>query len=114
MRVLLSVQGKSWNDMMDPRFGRAKNFLLYDEEKDELVHVVNQYANVDHGAGIQAGQIASQQKADVVISGAYGPKAFQTLNAGGIKLFAFQGDITAKDAYLAFKNNQLKEVLAPK
>jgi len=57
MNILFSSKGETWDAELDPKFGRATGFLLYNSDKDELTYYSNEKnKNLDHGAGIQAGQ----------------------------------------------------------
>lgn len=110
MKIIFSAQGKDWDATIDPRFGRAAGFILYDEESDELTwHSNAQNINASHGAGVQSGQTVANLGAKVVITGNVGPKAFSVLNNAGIKIFS-AGNITVKEAYKHFKEDKLSEI----
>ena len=36
MKLAFTAKGKTWDSLVDPRFGRTEYFLFYDEENDEL------------------------------------------------------------------------------
>jgi predicted Fe-Mo cluster-binding NifX family protein len=87
MRIAVTSTGNELISDMDPRFGRAKYFVIVDPETLEYEVAENkQNLNLPQGAGIQAAKTIVDQKADVLISGNCGPKAFQVLNAAGIKV----------------------------
>ena len=103
MKILFTAKGDSWDSALDPKFGRATGFLVYDSEKDTLEHISNdQNKNLDHGAGIQAGQQAAKAGAEVVITGHVGPKAKSTLEAAGINIFTVTEGVTIREAYEQF------------
>jgi predicted Fe-Mo cluster-binding NifX family protein len=105
MNILFTSKGDSWDSELDPKFGRAKGFLLYDTEKDELTYYSNEEnRKLDHGAGIQAGQNAAKLNASVVITGHVGPKAKSTLKSAGIKIFTVGENSTIQEAYKAYIN----------
>ena len=111
MKIVFSTQGKDWDAKIDPRFGRAAGFLLFDKETGSLHwHSNEQNINAPHGAGIQAGQNVAKLGADVVITGHVGPKAFSTLNNAKIKIFTTEANITIKEAYERFKQGKLSEM----
>ncbi len=87
MKIALTSTGKTLNSQVDPRFGRAASFIIFDVETGEI-NVVNntQNANLPQGAGIQAAQNVSRCGVDYVITGHCGPKAFRTLQSAGIKI----------------------------
>jgi predicted Fe-Mo cluster-binding NifX family protein len=88
MKLAISSSGTTLDDAVDPRFGRAANFLVYDTESEELQVVENrQNLNAPQGAGIQAGQLVAGTGAGAVLTGNCGPKAFQVLGQAGITVF---------------------------
>lgn len=87
MKIAISAQGKELDSMVDPRFGRAMYFIIYDT--DSKTHEVidnEQNALSAQGAGVQASQKVVAHKPDMVVSGNFGPKAFQIISAAGIKI----------------------------
>ena len=95
-------------DTVDPRFGRARYFLLADPETGEAtVHNNAQNLNAAQGAGIQAAETVSRLGAEAVITGNVGPKAFRTLHAGNIKVY-LSGPCTVEEAIRRFKAGELK------
>ena len=109
MKILLTAKGKQTNDEVDPRFGRAKYFILVDTDTNEATaHDNAQNMNAAQGAGIQAAETAARLGAEAVISGNVGPKAFRALNAAGVKIYLFT-EGTVADAIRRFKAGELKE-----
>jgi predicted Fe-Mo cluster-binding NifX family protein len=87
MKIAVTSTGNELISDMDPRLGRAKYFIIVDSETLEYEVAENrQNLNLPQGAGIQAAKTIVDQKAEVLISGNCGPKAFQVLNAAGIKV----------------------------
>jgi predicted Fe-Mo cluster-binding NifX family protein len=87
MVIAVTAQGNDLQGEVDPRFGRAKHFLLVDTETMGFEVVENrQNLSLAQGAGIQAAQVVTNHGAEVVITGNCGPKAFKTLEAAGIKV----------------------------
>jgi len=87
MIIAVSSQGTDLKGEVDPRFGRAKHFLLVDSETMGFELVQNeQNLSLPQGAGIQAAQIVTNHQAEVVLTGNCGPKAFKILQGAGIKV----------------------------
>ena len=87
MRIAVSSEGQQPSSMVDPRFGRAKWFILYDTESEIFESFDNsQVLNLPQGAGIQAAQQVIDRKAEVVLTGHCGPNAFKTLLAGEVQV----------------------------
>ncbi len=89
MKVAISAVGSSLDAAIDQRFGRAAFLLIVDTETNTLISAINntENANAASGAGVSAGQSVCNAGAEIVITGNVGPKAFQVLNAAGIKVF---------------------------
>jgi len=87
--MLIAVTAKSSKpeSEVDPRFGRAICFHLVDTDTGETKIVENkQSLEAVQGAGIQTAETIINQKAEAVLTGHCGPKAFQVLNAAGVKV----------------------------
>jgi predicted Fe-Mo cluster-binding NifX family protein len=108
MKIAISSQGKDLDSQVDPRFGRARYFIIYDTERDDF-EVIDNGANVNagQGAGIQAAQSVVSQQVDLVVSGNLGPKAFQVLSAADVKT-ALWADGNVSEAIELAKDEQLK------
>jgi len=106
MRIAVTSQGPDLNSQVDPRFGRAKGFIVVDTDSDEFsVHDNAQNLNAAQGAGIQAGRTVVDLGVTAVITGNVGPKAFAALQAGNIKVYA-KASGTVKEAIEKFKAGQ--------
>jgi predicted Fe-Mo cluster-binding NifX family protein len=93
---------------VDPRFGRAAFFCVFDTATGAFeAHSNTQNLNAVQGAGIQSAQTASELGAEVVITGHCGPKAFRTLSAAGIQVVVGAGG-SVQDAIRAFQAGELK------
>ena len=107
MKLAVTSQGLALTSLVDPRFGRAKYFLVVDTETDE-VRAVDNGANLNatQGAGIQSGRRVIELGAEAVITGHVGPKAFATLQAGRVSVLAGVTG-TVADAIKQFKAGNL-------
>lgn len=109
MKVAITVQGTSLNDQLDPRFGRAKQFLIVDTDTGEAALRSNEVnLNAAQGACIQAGQQFVDSGAAAVITGHVGPKAFKVLEVAGVPVY-LAADCTAGEALDRFKRNELSQ-----
>jgi predicted Fe-Mo cluster-binding NifX family protein len=110
MKIVVSAKGATPESDVDPRFGRASCFLVFDTGSGAWQSVDNAPAiSAAHGAGIQSAETVCGLGAEIVISGHVGPKAFTVLAAGGVKVY--QGDArTARQAVEAFQRGQLPEL----
>ncbi len=109
MKILISSSGPTLDAAFNPRFGRADFFITVDTAGGEWSAQENPGLKSGHGAGIQAAQIASQAGVEAVISGHFGPKAHDTLEAAQIRMFEAHGGSVA-DVVEQFKSGALHEV----
>ena len=109
MKVAITVQGSGLGDPLDPRFGRAKQFLMVDTDTGQTAVQSNEVnLNAAQGAGIQAAQQVADSGAKAVITGHVGPKAFRVLEAAGVAVY-LAADCTAGEALERFKRNELSK-----
>lgn len=88
MKIAVSTSGEGMESLVDPRFGRARHFLVYDTDTQATTLVDNaQNMNAPQGAGIQAAATVSRLGVAVLLTGHCGPKAFRALSAAGIKIY---------------------------
>lgn len=112
MKIAITATGTEMSSHVDPRFGRAKFFVVLDTDTNEsAAHDNAQNLTAAQGAGIQAAQNVAALGVQAVISGNVGPKAFRTLNAAEIKVYLC-GEGTVADAVRRFQAGELKETPA--
>ena len=108
MKIAISAREGSLESQLDPRFGRAKKFILVDAETGAFsTHDNTQNLNAAQGAGIQAAENVARLEAEVVITGHCGPKAFRVLKAAGIKIALCESG-TVAEALAEFKAGKLQ------
>ncbi|MDY6915814.1 MAG: NifB/NifX family molybdenum-iron cluster-binding protein [Candidatus Cloacimonadota bacterium] len=112
MKIAFTAQGPSWNDPIDPRFGRAQYLLIYDEEKDKLTVIDNTAINqVAHGAGPETARKLFQVNPNILITGnGPGGNAARVLENAQISVFIGAGSLTVEQAYQKYKNNELEKL----
>ena len=113
MLVEVTARSKDMDCEVDSRFGRAPYFHIVNTETGETKVVENsQNLSLAQGAGIQSAELVVNNKAEVLLTGHCGPKAFQTLKAGNVKIIV---DVTGKvkDAVENFKKGEYKEIDSP-
>ena len=109
MRIAVTAQGRELSAPVDPRFGRAKLFVIVDTETGQFSAADNtQNLNAPQGAGIQAGRNVVELGVKAVLTGHVGPKAFATLQAGGVAIYGGATG-TVADAVEQFKSDRLKQ-----
>ena len=107
MKIAISAQGKELDSKVDPRFGRAPFYIIYDLESGDFEALDNsENVHAGQGAGIQAAQKVVAQDVDLVVSGNLGPKAYQVLSSAKIKT-ALWAHGSVQEAVELAKNNEL-------
>lgn len=105
MKVAVTSEGPTLQDMVDPRFGRAAGFVVVDTASMATTWLENGASQaMAHGAGLQAAQRMADAGVRAVLTGQVGPKAAQALAAVGIATVeGLQGLSVAQavDSYLA-------------
>ena len=109
MKLIFTTTGCTLDAPLDPSFGRARNFLLYDADSGASQVISNQQnLNAAQGAGIQAAQTIVKAGAEALITGHCGPKAFRVLAAAGVKVYNTDAP-TVAEALARLHNGQLTE-----
>jgi len=84
-RIAISARGARPDDAVDPRFGRAAGFVVFETESGAWSHLTNAASrDLAHGAGLAAAETLSRNHVAVLLTGAVGPKAAQALAAAKI------------------------------
>ena len=108
MKIIITSEGPGLTSRVDPRFGRAKHFVLFDTETGEASsHDNAQNLNAPQGAGIQAAQTVAQLGAEAVLTGHVGPKAFTTLHAANVAVYTGATG-TVNETIEQYKKGQLQ------
>jgi predicted Fe-Mo cluster-binding NifX family protein len=110
-RIAISIRnaGEGLSAPMDDRFGRADAFLVVERETGEAIDTINNASvAASHGAGTGAANAMRSAEVDVVISGRFGPKAFDALRALGIEAWIAPPGLTAGEALRRFQDGVLE------
>lgn len=113
MKILLTTTAADIDSPVDPRFGRAGHFLLVDPETLEWRALPNPGATASGGAGIQAAQFAADNACEAVISGDFGPNAFNVLREAGIVMYTYGSCRTVQEAIQCFKSGLMDALVVP-
>jgi predicted Fe-Mo cluster-binding NifX family protein len=108
--VALTAAAPHLDAEVDPRFGRAAFILLTDSEGAAWEALANPAVEASGGAGVQAAQLLAEREAGAVVSGDFGPKARQALQAAGIAMYGYRSCKTAREALEEFRAGRLPAV----
>jgi len=110
MKIAVTATGATPESDVDPRFGRAKYFIIYDIDNGTWVSKDNTVnLNAVQGAGIQSAKNIIDAEAQAVITGNVGPKAFMVLQKAAIPMYTGAKG-TVRDAIAAFSGGSLNSV----
>ena len=114
MKIAISISGNSLNSPFDARFGRSAAFCIVETESDNWEVFDNPALSASGGAGVQASQFVAKHGVQAVVSGAFGPNAFDTLAAAEIEMYLAPGNEahTAAEILEMVKAGQLVKVEA--
>jgi predicted Fe-Mo cluster-binding NifX family protein len=113
MRIAVTATGKTSDSEVDQRFGRARYFIVFDTDTEEYSVIDNQInVNATQGAGIQAGEVMSRERVEVLLTGHCGPNAFKTLQAAGVTVVT-NASGSVEDAVKRYMSGELNEAPGP-
>ncbi len=113
MKLIITTLSPSIDSALSSRFGRCAYFLIVDAQTLKWEAHENPATQASSGAGIQAAQFVADQKPTAVISGDFGPHAFEALNSAGVPMYVFGSSETVRETINRYKNGQLQRVAAP-
>jgi len=110
VKVAVASQGPDLNSQVALRFGRARYFLIVDTASGAFIgHTNAGNLSTAHTAGMQAAGAVLSLGVSAVITRSIGPKAFATLQAGKVEVYATASE-TGEDAIERLKAGQLRPV----
>lgn len=110
MRLVVPCQGEHLSDPVDSRFGRARNFIVFDSSTSKSQVLSNdKQIGAAHGAGTAAVEMVLREHVEVVLTPRCGPKAMDLFVAAGVKLFAAR-EGTVADAIAAWERGELAPI----
>jgi predicted Fe-Mo cluster-binding NifX family protein len=110
MKVAISARGNDIDSFLDPRFGRARWFVIADSENDEWqAHDNGDNVAAGHGAGIQAASTVVRLGVSAAVTGDVGPNAYRVLSAAGVAVYS-SSEATVREALVALRRGDLREV----
>lgn len=106
--IAISSEGPGLTDMVDSRFGRAAGFVVVDLDTMSMRYLENGGSQtMAQGAGIQTAERIADAGVDVLLTGVVGPKAFQALDAAGIRIGQDLAGLTVGEAVERYKSGQV-------
>jgi predicted Fe-Mo cluster-binding NifX family protein len=105
MKIAFATDGNNLKDEVALHFGRAKNFLIFDTEKE----IFEVFENLELKEKGLPPDFLKSQNVEVVVAFSLGPMAFEKFKNYKIKVLkAIEGTIL--ENLKAFEENKLKEL----
>jgi predicted Fe-Mo cluster-binding NifX family protein len=83
-KICFSSTGEDLSAELDPKFGRARYFLILDPETSHLEILENPNRDSVQGAGISTAQLMTSKDIGMVVTGHCGPNARRVLDSSGV------------------------------
>lgn len=109
MKICITSSGDTLESQVDPRFGRCRYFIIWDDENDTFEAISNPNIDAGSGAGIQSAQMVVAKNVSMIITGEIGPKAEQVLTATNLQVVTGASG-TIKEAIEKHRNNDVKNM----
>ena len=113
MKIIITATSPEISGEVERRFGRAAYFLIVDLDSMEWQALSNPALNASGGAGIQAAQFIADQECDAVVSGDFGPNAYNALKTAGLPMYLFGSCQTPSEVIEQYKAGQLEQLSSP-
>lgn len=111
-KIVVATQNGGLDDQVSQVFGRCPTYTVVIVENGKIQNseiVQNQYANAMSGAGIQAAGFATNEGAEAVISGNFGPNVASVLNQAGVKMVSASGT-SVREAVKKYLDGELEPI----
>lgn len=108
--IAICSSGDKPSDLVDGRFGRCQYFIIWNPQESKFTSLKNSGMEAAHGAGTGAAQVLLQNQVGTVLASRIGPKAFQVLNAAGIKIYSAEENMTVEELLKKYHNGQLTTI----
>jgi len=110
--IAVSVEEPGGLDsLVDPRFGRAGGFVLIDPDTGQVARTLeNEAASAGHGAGTGAAGLMARNGVAQVVSGRFGPKAYEALNGLGVEMWISPEGLTVAQVVRKLLDGELERM----
>jgi predicted Fe-Mo cluster-binding NifX family protein len=112
--IAISANGKEIDASVEPRFGRARFFILVDPITQEWEPVDNlaPLSSLQNVGVLTAKNLTKNRIVQTVVTGNCGPKAFEELKGAGVKVF-LNAQGTVRQALNRLRLGELEEATGP-
>jgi len=103
MKVVITSKENNINSLVDPRFGRAAFFAVYDTDTDSIEWLGNDVVDMQHGAGTGAVNLLANLGAKKIFAVAFGAKVKPLLDELDIQMVIVKEDQTVSNIITLLK-----------
>ena len=107
MKICITSSGDTLESQVDPRFGRCRYFIIWDDENDTFEAISNPNIDAGSGAGIQSAQLVVAKNVSMIITGEIGPKAEQVFTTANLQVVTGASG-TVKEAIEKYRQQRKK------
>jgi len=93
MKIAIASVSRNENAEINPRPGRARFYLLFDERGELLEVVSNPFSRGGGGAGFGVAKMLADKGVDVVVGGQFGENMEGVLRERGLKYYEITGSV---------------------
>jgi predicted Fe-Mo cluster-binding NifX family protein len=112
MKVVVGAQNADRDALVDPRFGRARWFLVTDLCASAWEAHANETSS-SGGAGSAAGDVIVALGAQALITGHVGARALSKLTEAGVTVYQVDNGVSAREAVAALGRQELPALRTP-
>lgn len=108
MKICITSKDKE-GSLVDPRFGRAASFAIYNDEGEKIKVVDNSAGKMTRGAGVKAAEKIADEEVEVLITGNIGPHAMRVIEDMNIDVYLVEPEISTEKAFKKWKEGDLSK-----
>lgn len=112
MKIAVSSLGPELSSEVDPRFGRCRYLIFFDDQSGDWEAVPNSNIEASGGAGIRTAQTVLDRGGQAVITGNIGPNAMEVLAGSGASVYTGAGG-TVESVLQRFREGGLTQASGP-
>ncbi len=94
MKIAIASTGKTKNDDVDEKAGRAPFYLIFNESEELVETIDNPFSFGSGGAGFSVAKMLADKNIEIVIAGKFGSKMVDAMEERGLKYYEFDGKVS--------------------
>ncbi len=106
MKIAITSTGTSLGSTIDPRFGRASYYVIYDKKAQSFEISPNPNKNAEDGAGPSAVQYVAEKGVTKIVSGEFGGKVKSLCDSLKIQMITIKDHNKTIQEIIDLINNQ--------